>query len=98
MVRINETPGLRHNGHFNLGLADNEDPNEIQIRELMEALAHIKKDFEDANLTHARKFKEANRKRLRELEEANLTHTRELAALRKESKKAKETHKHEINV
>ena len=98
MVRINETPGFRHNEHFNLGLADNEDPKEIQIRELRKALAQIKKDFEDANLTHARELEEANRKRSRELEEANLTHARELAALRKESKKAKETHKHEINV
>ena len=49
-------------------------------------MAQIKKEFEEANLTHTR-----------ELEEANRTHRRELAEVREGWKKAKETHKREIN-
>ena len=60
-----------------------EDPNEIPTRELREALVQIKKEFEEA---HAR-----------ELEEANRTHAREIAQVREEWKKAKETHEREMD-
>ena len=77
------------------GSADNEDPDEIQTRELREALVQIKKELEDANLTHARELEEANRKHAREqeanqkhareLEEANRKHARELAEVREKA-------------
>jgi len=41
--------------------ADNKDPNEIQARQLREALSALaqnKKEFEEANLTHARELTE----------------------------------------
>ena len=48
-------------------------------------MAQIKKEFEEANLTHARDL------------EANQTYARELAEVREEWNKAKETHDREIN-
>ncbi|EDR02754.1 uncharacterized protein LACBIDRAFT_332021 [Laccaria bicolor S238N-H82] len=56
------------------GSADNDDPNEIQIRELKEALAQIKREFEEANLTHARELDEV-REAWKQAEEA---HKREI--------------------
>ncbi|EDR15485.1 uncharacterized protein LACBIDRAFT_321352 [Laccaria bicolor S238N-H82] len=67
------------------GSADNEDTNEIQIRELREALAQMKEKYE-ANLTHTS-----------ELEEANRTLVRELAEVREGWNKAMETHECEMN-
>ena len=55
------------------GSADKEDPNEIQIRELREALAQIKKEFEEANLAHARELAEVREA----LKKAKETHKRE---------------------
>ena len=49
-------------------------------------MAQIKKEFKESNLTHAC-----------ELEEANRQHVRELAEVREECKKAKETYEHEKN-
>ncbi|KIJ92417.1 hypothetical protein K443DRAFT_685274 [Laccaria amethystina LaAM-08-1] len=90
------------------GSADNEDPNEIQTRELREALSQMKKELEEANLTHARQLEVVNRKHgrelegasrkhARELEESNRKHAHELAEVRDGWKKAKETHEREIN-
>ncbi|KIJ95559.1 hypothetical protein K443DRAFT_11279 [Laccaria amethystina LaAM-08-1] len=56
------------------GSAGNEDPNEIQIRELRAALAQIKKGFEEANVTHARELAEVREG----CEKAKETHVREI--------------------
>ena len=71
----------------------NEDPNEIQTRELKEALAQIKNEFDEANRTHARELAEA-REGWKKAEE---TLARELAEVREGWEKAKETHEREIN-
>ena len=76
-----------------VGSVANEDPSEIQTRELKEALAQIKNEFEEANRTHARELAEAREG----WEKAEETLARELAEVREGWKKARQTHEREIN-
>ncbi|EDR15489.1 uncharacterized protein LACBIDRAFT_301923 [Laccaria bicolor S238N-H82] len=79
---------------------DSEDTDDIQIPELKEALAQIKKELKEANLTHTRELEEVKRRHARKLKEVKRKHGDELEELIQthalELEKAKKTHAREL--